>query len=317
MTTRGFETTTSDVIAGLDFSGNTVLITGASAGLGVETARALAGAGANVVMLGRDPARLEAAAALLATELPSAQLDTALLDLASADSVRSSAATLQNLYPRVDVLINNAGVMACPLGRTAQGFELQFGTNHLGHFLFTNLMMPSLLAAAADSEARIVNLSSAAHRFGAVNLEDPNYLERQYDKWLAYGESKSANVLFSVALDARLRGQGIGAFAVHPGAIVTELGRHLEPADVAAMAAHTRGRQLQYKSVPQGAATSVWAATATELAGRGGIYLEDCQVATAAEAGGNGGVEAYAVDSATAERLWYLSEQLLGQEFQY
>ncbi len=312
----GFESTTAEVIAGQDLSGRVVLVTGASAGLGVETARALAGAGATVWLLARDRARLDTALATLRAESLPGRLESALLDLANLEQVREAAAGLLEACPRINLLINNAGVMACPHAETAQGFEMQLGTNHLGHFLLTGLLLPALRAGAASGrEARVVNLSSAGHRYSAFDFDDPNYRQRPYDKWQAYGQSKTANVLFSVALDARTRDTGVRSFAVHPGAISTELGRHMDKDDMARIAASFPGGKMAFKTVPQGAATSVWAATAPELEGRGGLYLEDCHIAEAAVAGRLGGVHAWALDPVAAERLWQISEQWVGEAF--
>jgi NAD(P)-dependent dehydrogenase (short-subunit alcohol dehydrogenase family) len=310
--------TTDEVIAGISLAGMTAVVTGASSGLGVETSRVLAGAGARVLMLARDATKLEATAQALREANPAAQLDTATVDLADLDSVRASAATILEDYPRIQLLINNAGVMACPLMRTSQGFEMQFGTNHVGHFLFTCLLAPALLAGAPG---RVVNLSSSGHRFGAVNFDDPSYEQRDYDKWQAYGESKTANILFSVGLDARLQGRGVRSLAVHPGAIMTELSRHMQQEDYEMlMSRRPAGEQMTFKLVEQGAATSVWAATSPDLAEQGGIYLEDCHIAQAAgtaEAGGANGVESYALDASAAERLWQLSEEMVGQSFTF
>ena len=311
----GFESTTDDVLEGISLTGKTVLVTGATAGLGIETSRALAAVGASVVMLGRNPEVLEQEAeALRGMSLPG-QIATHTIDLANLDSVREAADAIVAKYPRIDIVINNAGVMACPLMRTADGFEMQFGTNHLGHFLLTCLIMPAVLAGAPG---RIVNLSSSGHKFSDVNLDDPNYQQRDYDKWVAYGESKTANALFSVALDQRLKSQGIRSLAVHPGVIMTKLGRHLSEADIEnLMNSAPEGESLDWKSVEQGAATSVWAATAPELADKGALFLENCQIAVAAEPGKGGGVEDYALDPESADRLWALSEQLVGQRFEF
>lgn len=307
------ESTTNDVIQGIDLGGAQAVVTGASSGLGVETARALASAGAAVLMVARDAAKLETAVAQVKADQPDAQIGTALLDLADLDSVRAGAADILAQCPSINLLINNAGVMACPLDRTAQGFEMQFGTNHLGHFLLTALLAPALVVGAP---ARVVNLSSGGHKFGAVNLEDPNYQQREYNKWQAYGEAKTANALFSVGLDARGRSAGVRSFAVHPGVIMTELSRHMQQEDYDLL---TKGgaREMTLKSVEQGAATSVWAATAPSLEGRGGIYLEDCQVAEPAIPGSEGGVESYAVDPDIADGLWQISEQLVGEIFSF
>lgn len=308
-------TTTDDVMRGVSLAGQTALVTGASSGLGVETSRALAAAGAHVVMSARDAQKLDKARAEVLAQVPQAALDTLLMDLADTDSVRAAAGQALQDYPIIHLLINNAGVMACPLMRTAQGFELQFGTNHLGHFLFTCLLAPALLAGAP---ARIVNLSSAGHKFADVNFDDPNYRQRDYEKWQAYGESKTANALFTVGIDKRLKDSGVRAYAVHPGVIMTELSRHMDHADFETLSSRTpAGQELVFKSVEQGAATSVWAATAVELAEQGAIYLENCQIAQPAVQEGNSGVESYALDAAAAEQLWALSEQLVGQSFSF
>ncbi len=305
--------TTDEVIEGISLAGDIALVTGASSGLGVETSRALAAAGAEVVMLARDAAKLEAAADALREADPGATFHTHLVDLADLASVRRAAADLLESYPTIQLLINNAGVMACPLMRTADGFEMQFGTNHLGHFLLTCLLQPALLAGAPG---RVVNLSSGGHRFANFNFDDPNYASRDYDKWQAYGESKTANVLFTVGLDARLKASDVRAFAVHPGVIMTELSRHMQQEDFEALSARAPGDgELTFKSVEQGAATSTWAATSPDLEGRGGIYLEDCQIAAPVAPGSAGGVEDYALDSDAAERLWRLSEELVGERF--
>jgi NAD(P)-dependent dehydrogenase (short-subunit alcohol dehydrogenase family) len=302
---------TDDVIAGVSLQGKVALVTGASAGLGTETARVLVAAGAEVILVARDEEKLEEVAAELRAQQPAAQLHIQRMDLADLESVRAASAAILQHFPKIHLLINNAGVMACPLSRTAQGFEMQFGTNHLGHFLFAGLLAPALLAAAPG---RVVNLSSAGHRFANFSFDDPTYLTREYDKWQAYGESKTANILFTVGLDKRLRDRGVRTFAVHPGVIMTKLGRHLQPEDLELLSAKTpSGEKLVYKSVEQGAATSVWAATASELEGKGGIYLEDCHIAQPSGPGASGGVESYAVDAAAAERLWALSEELVGQ----
>ena len=312
MTAFGPDSTTDEVIQGIDLSGKRAVITGASSGLGVETARALASAGASVVLVARDKTKLDAALATLQAAVPEGRLDTALLDLADLDSVRAGASQLLEKCPQINLLINNAGVMACPLMRTAQGFEMQFGTNHVGHFLLTCLLAPALVAGAP---ARVVNLSSAGHKFGALDLDDPNYHVREYEKWSAYGQSKTANALFSVGLDQRLQDKGVRAFAVHPGMIMTELSRHMEQSDMEAI---LRGRDISeigFKTVEQGSATSVWAATSAELASKGGLYLEDCQIAEAATADSEKGVEAYALDASAANQLWQMSEALVGETF--
>jgi NAD(P)-dependent dehydrogenase (short-subunit alcohol dehydrogenase family) len=313
----GFDatSTTADVMEGISLAGKLAVVTGASSGLGTQTCRALAAAGAAVLMLARDGDKLAAVAQQLQQDNPAAILHTATMDLADLDSVRTTVAEILAEHAQIHLLINNAGVMACPLARTAQGYEMQFGTNHLGHFLFTCLLVPALVAGAPG---RVVTLSSAGHKIADVNLDDSAYIVREYDKWQAYGESKTANALFAVGLDARLADKGVRSFAVHPGAIVTSLGRHMDEADYQVlMSRQPVGEELVFKSVEQGAATSVWAATSPELAARGGVYLEDCQIAGPATPDSSAGVESYALDAAAAERLWAVSEVLVGQSFEF
>lgn len=307
--------TAAEVIEGISLAGKLAVVTGASSGLGVETCRVLASAGATVLMVARDEGKLEAVAAELQREQPDAEFLTQCMDLADLNSVRSAATEILLYHSEIQLLINNAGVMACPLQRTVQGFEMQFGTNHLGHFLFTGLLSDALLEGAPG---RVVNLSSAGHKLGRFNFEDPSYNHREYDKWQAYGESKTANILFTVGLDLRTRERGVRAFAVHPGAIMTNLGRHMDESDFATLQERSPSTgKMVFKSVEQGAATTVWAASSPHLSGRGGIYLEDAQIAPAAVEGKNTGVESYAVNPAAAERLWLLSEELVGQSFDY
>jgi len=308
--------TTDQVIEGISLAGKSAVVTGASSGLGIETCRVLAGAGATVIMVARDEDKLKEVREELLRHNPGADLHIQRMDLADLDSVRSASTEILLYHSEIQLLINNAGVMACPLMRTAQGFEMQFGTNHLGHFLFTGLLAPALIEGAPG---RVVNLSSGGHKFGAFKFADPNYETREYDKWQAYGESKTANILFTVGLDERSRERGLRAFAVHPGVIMTNLSRHMQEADYEALMARApAGQPLEFKTVEQGAATTVWAATSPDLAGRGGIYLEDCQIARAAKGDGSGaGVESYAVDPVAAEKLWLLSEELVGQSFSF
>jgi NAD(P)-dependent dehydrogenase (short-subunit alcohol dehydrogenase family) len=288
-------------------------VTGASGGLGAETARRLAGAGAAVTLTARDLDKGARVAAEIRAAAPRADVEVLELVLHEPDSVRRFAKEWLSRHRRLDLLVNNAGVMACPLQRTREGFELQFATNHLGHFLLSCLLAPALRAGAP---ARVVSVSSAGHRFSPVVFDDVHFERRPYDKWSAYGQSKTANVLFAVELDRRLSGEGVRANALHPGAIVTELGRHLVPDDLQVLRSRQPGGQLRFKTVEAGAATSVWAATAPELEGQGGLYLEDCHVAGLRT--GDDAVEGYrpwAVDPEAAERLWQLSEGTLGQRF--
>jgi NAD(P)-dependent dehydrogenase (short-subunit alcohol dehydrogenase family) len=301
--------TTDEVLAGIQLQQQTAVVTGASSGIGEETCRALAAAGAKVVMVARDPAKLDAARERIESSLSQAKLETVLLDLADLDSVRQGAAAILEKAPVIDLLINNAGLMACPEGRSAQGVELQFATNHLGHFLLTGLLMPALKAA---DKARVVNLSSGGHKYSPVLFDDINFEQQPYDKWLAYGQAKTANALFTAGLAAR----GITSFAVHPGAIVTQLGRHLDRNDIKEMMAKAEqsGTALSYKSVEQGAATSVWAATSPTLEGKSGLFLEDCSIANEVPEGHiDGGYFGYALAADAAEKLWQLSEQLVGE----
>ena len=316
--TFGRHSTTDEVLAGMDLGGRRALVTGASAGLGEETARALAAHGAAVTLAVRDPARAEAAAGRIRAVVPEAELEIRQLDLADLAGVRACAADFLAAHERLDLLINNAGVMACPLTRTPEGRELQLATNHIGHFLLTCLLAPALRAAAP---ARVVNLSSTGHQLAGVDLEDPFFERRDYDKWIAYGQSKTANALFAVGLDRRLAASGVRAFAVHPGGIQTELGRHLEESDVAALMARAgitdpEAFMADFKTVPQGAATTCWAATAAELADGGGLYLEDCAVAAPFDGETFGvGVAPHALDPEAAERLWTRSEAWVGEAF--
>ena len=249
------------------------------------------------------------------------------LELTDFDSVRACAAAVTALTDKLDLLINNAGIMAVPFARTSSGCESQFATNHIGHFLLTNLLVPLLLAAG---KARVVNLSSGGHKHCPVNFDDIHWQSREYNKWGAYGQAKTANALFTVALQNRLAAKGVSVFAVHPGAIPTELGRHLTDDDIKALMSSksfggdkkesggtSRGRLL-FKTIPQGAATSVWAATSPALEGMGGIYLEDCGIAEEVPVGvAEHGYFAWAVDPVSAEKLWAVSETIVGQTFSY
>ncbi len=311
MTTFGFHATTDDVLAGLDLTGQRILVTGASTGLGLETTRALAAAGASVIMAVRDLTKGGAAAEEVRASAPKADLELRRVDLADLASVRTFTHDLLQDHASLDVLIANAGIMACPKGTTVDGFELQFGTNHLGHFLLITQLMPALIAAGG---ARVVLLSSAGHRFGDVDLDDPGFEQVPYDPWLAYGRAKTANVLCAVGIDDRFRAQGVRAFAVHPGGIQTELGRHLTNESLQTLIDHLADAtvEMPWKTIPQGAATSVYAATSRDLDGEGGVYLEDCHIAQITEdPAAREGVRGYALDRQTADALWTLSEQLV------
>ncbi len=304
-----FESSTYEVLADVNLEGKIVVVTGGASGLGFETARALASKGAHVVLVGRNAENLEMAKIQL-MRFGLTKVDSELMDLEDLDSVNVAAQSLLSRYPKIDILVNNAGIMACPLARTKQGFESQFGTNHLSHFLFTCLLAPSLIAAG---EARVVNLSSSAHHGGTVNFEDPNFETAPYDKWVAYGASKTANALFAVGLNARLKSKGVLSFAVHPGMIATGLGRHLVPEDLAMFTAAPE----PFKTEPQGAATSVWAATASELTDKGGSFLANCQVAEINDGPKHVGVKSYATSMEGADKLWVISEALVGSTFSW
>nr|WP_137676727.1 SDR family NAD(P)-dependent oxidoreductase [Parerythrobacter lutipelagi] len=319
MSDFGFESTADDVLAGKDLSGRTAFITGGYSGLGQETARAMAAKGAHIIIAGRDLSKAEDAAKAIRDEVPNAQIDTIRCDLASLESVRACGTEARKRFSKIDLLINNAGVMACPYGETAEGFEMQFGTNHLGHFLLTKELMP--LVEQGD-HPRIVNLSSRGHHFAPVDLDDPNFDHREYDKWQSYGQSKTANILFSVGLEDRFADKGVHAIALHPGGIMTNLGRHMTEEDMAWMMkrieenAKESGEKPQgFKTIPQGAATTCWAATAVALEGTGGVYCEDCHVAELDDDDPTGGVRSYALDKDNADRLWSLSEKLVGEAF--
>lgn len=309
----GETSTTDDVLAGLDLSGKRVLITGVSAGLGVETARALAAHGAEVVGAVRDIAKAERAT----SHIPGLTLVE--LDLGSLASVRASADSLVADGRPFDLVIGNAGVMATPFGHTADGFETQFGTNHLGHFLFINRLLPLL-----KSGSRVILLSSAGHRYSNVDLEDPNFERTEYEPFRSYGRSKTANILFAVEFDRRHRATGIRAAAVHPGGIRTELTRHIgDHVEKMIAAINERARSIgqpdfTWKSVEQGAATTVWAAAKASAEEIGGRYCEDCHVAEPVDATDPAvrhGIRPYAADPENAKALWALSEKMVGESF--
>ena len=314
----GHSSTADEVLDGIDLSGKTVFITGANSGLGKESARAMAARGAYVVMAGRDPAKLDTAFSEITALVPSAKLETILCDLASLDAIKACADEANKRFERIDLLINNAAVMACPLDHTLDGFEMQFGTNHLGHFALTKGLMPLVLKGAnSPGGGRIVNLSSRGHHISPVDLDDPNFENREYEPWTSYGQAKTANALFSVGLEQRFGPRGVHAYAVHPGGIRTNLGRHLNAEGQKALQDRIMASDpdFQFKSIPQGAATQVWAATASELEGNGGVYCEDCHVAPIDNESAKGGVRSYALDPQAAEALWTLSEELTGETF--
>jgi len=316
MTQFNAKSTTDDVLAGVDLSGKRFLVTGVSAGLGVETARALAAHGADVVGTARDLAKAEGATGEVrdAAARSGGSFEIIELDLASLVSIRAAADKLVADGRQFDVVIANAGVMAAPFGKTADGFETQFGTNHLGHFTFVNRV-----ASLIKDGGRFVSLASSGHRFSDVNLADPNFDRGDYEPWVAYGRSKTANILFAVEFDRRHKDRGVRAAALHPGGIHTELGRHLDDGALEALLEQIKassGEEFEFKSIPQGAATTVWAAAVADPSEVGGRYLEDCHVAELADDEGlRAGVRAYAIDPDNARALWKKSEEMIGERF--
>jgi NAD(P)-dependent dehydrogenase (short-subunit alcohol dehydrogenase family) len=320
----GATSTTEDVLSGINLRGKRIFVTGVSAGLGVETARSLAAHGAHVVGAARDLAKAEAATGEVRKDAAAGggSFELIELDLASLKSARTCADALLAKGKPFDVVIANAGVMATPFTYTADGFEMQFGTNHLGHFVLVNRIAPLIRAGG-----RLINLSSAGHRYSNVDLQDPNFERTPYEPFVAYGRSKTANILFAVAFDKRHRGRGVRAAAVHPGGIQTELGRYADPGRIEKLVAQineqlaAQGKgPFQWKTIPQGAATSVWAgvvAPADEIGGRycenchpGSIVPDDATITVVSE-----GVRAYAVDPTSAEALWKKSEEMVGESF--
>jgi len=320
----GATSTTEDVLSGIDLRGKRILVTGVSAGLGVETARSLAAHGAQVIGAARDLAKAESAIQQVRKDATSGggSFELVELDLASLKNVRACADRLLANGQTLDVIIANAGVMATPLGHTADGFETQFGTNHLGHFVLVNR-----IASLIRDGGRLINLSSAGHRYSNVDLNDPNFERTPYEPFVAYGRSKTANILFAVAFDKHHRDRGVRAAAVHPGGIRTELGRYAEPGRIEKvieelnrqLAAQGKG-PFQWKSIPQGAATSVWAAVVAPASEIGGQYCENCHVSQIAPNDApisvvSEGVRSYALDPNNAEALWKKSEEMVGESF--
>lgn len=320
----GAESTTEDVLAGVSLRGKRILVTGVSAGLGVETARALVAHGADVVGTARDLEKAKRATSDVskAAAESGATFEVVELDLASLNSVRAAADKLVADARRFDVIIANAGVMATPFGKTEDGFETQFGTNHLGHFVFVNH-----IARLINDGGRLVNLSSSGHRFSNVDLNDPGFDSTTYEPFLAYGRSKTANILFAVEFDRRRRSRGVRATAVHPGGIATELARHMPEGAIEAFIQQLQEQRaaageapFEFKSIPQGAATSVWAGVIAEADEVGGKYCEDCQVGVLIPddvqvSAINKGVRAYALDAETARALWKKSEEMVDESF--
>jgi NAD(P)-dependent dehydrogenase (short-subunit alcohol dehydrogenase family) len=323
--TNGFgaTSTTEDVLSGIDLRGKRILVTGVSAGLGVETARSLVAHGAHVVGAARDLDKAKEATAQVRKDAATngGSFELVELDLANLKSVRACADALLAKGEPFDVVIANAGVMATPFGHTADGFETQFGTNHLGHFVLANR-----IARLIRAGGRLINLSSAGHRFSNVNLDDPNFERTPYEPFLSYGRSKTANILFAVTFDKRHRDRGVRAAAVHPGGIRTELARHMDAGQIQQLLDRineqlgAEGKTFQWKTIPQGAATSVWAAVVAPAEEIGGRYCENCHVGKIVPDDvtlnvGTEGVRGYALDPNNAESLWKKSEELVGESF--
>ena len=337
----GAASTAEEVIKGIDLSGKMAIVTGGYAGIGLETARVLSAAGAKVIVPARDMAKAEQAL----KGIPDIELHR--MDLFDPASIDAFADAFLSSGRPLHILVNNAGIMATPLVRDARGYESQFATNHLGHFQLVARLWPALVQAGTGRSpnstlrpgeqsaggARVVSVSSWGHRFAPVDFDDPNFLHRPYDRWQAYGQSKTANILFAVGLDARGQAAGIRAFSLHPGTIVsTDLSRHVSLDDLRkAGALDEQNRPILdpsrgLKSIPQGAATSVWCATSPQLEGKGGVYCENCDIAPLIPADKEAemrsvsrplgsqalGVFSYAVDPTAADRLWKLSETLTG-----
>lgn len=298
----GFHSTASEVANGVDLTGKIVVITGGHSGIGLETTRVLASKGAHVIVGARDLEKARQALAQIKN------VETLELDLSLPPSIDRFAQSVLAKHKKIDLLINNAGVMAMPETRDARGFEMQFATNHLGHFQLTARLAYAL---KASDKARVITLSSAGHRFSPVDLDDPNFTHRPYEKWKAYGQSKTANSLFAVELDRRMRDLGVRSFAVHPGRIAdTGLNRYMDESEFASA---SNASPSLMKTVEQGAATTVWVATSAMLDGQGGVYCADCDISplvTDLEANPAGVLE-WAINPETAHALWDLSETMI------
>ena len=308
----GAASTAADVIKGIDLTGKTAIVTGGYSGIGTETVRALRSAGATVTVPARDLKKARAAL----SDMPDVALET--LDLLDPASIDGFANRYVARNPSLHILINNAGIMAPPLARDARGYESQFSANHLGHFQLSCRLWPALARA---EHARVVALSSFGHRRAGVDFHDPNFERRAYDRWIAYGQSKTANALFALALDSIGKSRGVRAFSVHPGGIATDLIRHMSQAEIdASNILDQHGRPVidpenNKKTPQQGAATSVWCATSPQLNSMGGVYCADCDIAPALPSDDSTelrGVRPRATDPVAAGRLWQLSEQLTG-----
>lgn len=302
-----------EVLAGIDLKGKVAIVTGGYSGIGLETVRALAAAGAAVTVPARDTEKANAALAGMPGDIR-----IALMDLADIASVKRFALGFASDNTALDLLINNAGVMACPEMRVGPGWELQFGTNHMGHFAVATTLLPLI---QRTENARVVALSSTGHKLSAIRWDDPNWTDGSYDKWKAYGQSKTANSLFALGMNARLKESGGEAFAVHPGGIFTPLQRHLPTEEMIVLGwlneqgEISDGARAMFKTPSQGCTTTLWAATSPLLEGKGGVYCEDCNIAALSgeQPVRYRDVEPHAVDQDSAERLWEMSEKLLAQ----
>jgi NAD(P)-dependent dehydrogenase (short-subunit alcohol dehydrogenase family) len=304
----GMRTEAAEALGGTRLDGKVAIVTGGYSGLGLETTKALAGAGAIVIVPARSPEKAQAALVSIAN------VEQAALDLADPASIDAFAARFLSRTRKLDILINNAAIMASPLMRDQRGYEMQFATNHLGHFQLTARLWPALKGGA-----RVVSLSSIGHRICPPSFDDPNFETGAYNKWIAYGRAKSANSLFAIGLDRRGAGEGVRAFAVHPGGIMTDLQRFMPEEEKRAMGWLDADGKVdpRFKTPSQGAATSVWCAANAQLEGMGGVYCEDCDIAeqVADDDKGMRGVRGWAIDAAAADRLWELSEAMTGVRF--
>jgi len=302
----GYRSTASEVAQGIDLSGKIAIVTGGYSGLGLETTKALSGAGAHVII----PARRPDAAKENVSGIDNVEI--AELDLSDLESVKTFAADFIATDRPINIMINNAAIMACPETRVGPGWEAQFATNHLGHFALVNRLWPAL----EKGEARVVALSSTGHKLSPIRFDDLQFDDGSYDKWVAYGQAKTANALFAVGLDALGKDKGVRAFAVHPGGIMTPLQRHLPREEMIAAGWMDEDGTVNelFKTPEEGASTTVWAATTPKLDGEGGVYCENCDVAEITDdpAMRFTGVASYAVDSKTADRLWDVSSELTG-----
>jgi len=308
----GYRTTAAEAVAGIDLGGKLAIVTGGYSGLGLETVKALAGAGAHVVVPSRRPDH--AADVLSEIDPGPGSVEVEALDLSDLDSVRAFAQRFLDSDRSVDMQINNAAVMAAPEEWVGPGWELQFATNHLGHFALTNLLWPALERGGA----RVVALTSTGHKLSPIRFDDINFETTPYDKWIAYGQAKTADSLFAVQLDALGQDRGVRAFAVHPGGIFTPLQRHLPREEMVAAGwmSEDGTPDERMKTPEQGAATSVWAATSPQLDGMGGVYCEDCDIANPTDPDDPmaryRGVNAHAIDRDDAARLWAVSAEMTG-----